>query len=442
MDRRRLLDRAIKKYRVQGKRRDLVRIPADVLATLSEGLEDGLRILPTGKIQARYRGADKKEVSRNFDTFVDAQKWRNQGLTNVVKGDWTNPRAGKVTIGDLFPVYLSEKNNIKASSRADIAYLWGTQVDVWANEQVGDIKPVHVAKWVRSLTAEGHSHSVVRRCVQILSGILDVAVEQEAIARNPVNYKVLTKHYPKQSLHAANPLSLDQLDALLTASSDHYRDMTEFLARTGLRMSEVRELRVKDLRLHGQSPAGQNFAKAPIVRVDRACVQVQVFEADGSPVTHVNSRGKTVNVYEEVVDTPKGGQVRSVPLTPRAVQLAKAAAKGKKTDDLLFTSTTGGRVSRRGFATSLSDAATRGAIETESGQAVTPHSLRDTFATQALLSNASVIAVSRALGHRDAVITLQRYAGLLPEDTENLRAGLTASEAAQTRKRTAKKRRN
>lgn len=421
MDRRRELDRAIKKYRVVGERRSLVRIPPDVLRTLNDGLYEGLRILPTGKIQSRYRGADKKEVSRNFDTIADARDWRDKGLSDVAKGDWTSPRAGKTTVGDLFPVYLANKGAVKASSRADIAYLWGEQVNVWKNEQVGNIKAVNVADWVRSLTASGHSRSVVRRCVLILGGILDTAVEHGAIAKNPIVYKSLGRLYPKASPHQANPLTLDQLDALVTSSSDHYRDLTEFLARTGLRMSEVRELRVKDLKLRGQSPAGRDYSKSPILRVDRACVRVQVFEADGTPVKRVMSTGKTVNVYEEVVDTPKSGQVRAVPLTPRAAVLAKAAAKGKAADDLLFTSTTGDRVGRRGFATSLTDAAARAGIETETGQPVTPHSLRDTFATQALLSNASVIAVSRALGHADAVVTLQRYAGLLPEDTENLR---------------------
>jgi len=437
-DRRSKRDKAIAAHSQQGERRTLVRIPADELRELNAGLPEGIRLLATGKYQARYRGADKKEVSKNFSTLGAARDWRVDGLARVAKGDWTNPQQGKKTVGEFYLVYLANKGAKKASTRADTAYLWQQQVDVWADRPVGSIKAADVAEWVRTLTAAAHSESVVRRCVLLLGGILDVAVEHEAIAKNPVDRSRLGNLYPSKSNHKANPLTLNQLDVLIEASSDHYRAMTEFIARTGLRMSEVRELRVKDLRLTGISPSKRNYATHPVLRVDRAVVNVQSFDANGKPLTRERN-GKTVNVYEDIIDTPKSGQQREVPLTPKAVQIAKAAAKGKQPEDLLFTSSTGGTVNRRGFATSLTDAVQRAGIETETGQAITPHCLRDTFATQALHSGASIIAVSRALGHADPSITLSRYAGLLPEDTDSLRAGLTAAEKAQTNKKSAKK---
>ena len=88
---------------------------------------------------------------------------------------------------------------------------------------------------------------------------------------------------------------------------------------------------------------------------------------------------------------------------------------------------------RRGFNTSLQDAAARGGVVTTSRQRITPHSLRDTFATHALAAG-SIKAVQHALGHATAAMTLDRYAGLLPEDTEALRTGLVAAEKA-SRKR-------
>jgi integrase len=90
-------------------------------------------------------------------------------------------------------------------------------------------------------------------------------------------------------------------------------------------------------------------------------------------------------------------------------------------------------VDRRGFNTSLQDAAARGGVVTTSRQRITPHSLRDTFATHALAAG-SIKAVQHALGHATAAMTLDRYAGLLPEDTEALRTGLVAAEKA-SRKR-------
>jgi integrase len=432
-DRRTKRERVIAASRVQGERRALVRIPADQLAELNADLPEGIRVLPTGRYQARYRGADKREVSHNFSTLADARDWRAKGLAEVAKGDWTNPRAGKETVEHYYRVHLANKGARKASTRGDLADLWDRQVDRWAAYAVAGVNATDVEDWVRGFTAAGYSVSTTRRCVLLLKGIMDEAVRHGAVARNPVDLPRLKTLYPPASQHEPSPLTLDQLDDLLEHSSRHFCDLTEFIARTGLRISEARELRVKDVHLTGSAPNGTDYGKQPMLAVDRACVDVVLRREDGTPVTRT-VRGKEVNVYVEVIDTPKSGK-RVVPLTPLAVAVAKRAIAGKSPDDLLFVNSLGARVNKRGYGTSLQDAAARAAIVTHTGQNVNPHSLRDTFATQALLSGASIKAVSKALGHVDAAMTLNRYSGLLPEDTEALRDGLAAAEARHARAR-------
>lgn len=433
MARRKALSRKelIERYSSPGQRRTLVRIPSDELAAFNETLPEGIRLISNGNYQARYRAPDKQEVSRNFDTLADAKDWRIKGLSQVAEGVWDNPRSGRETGEHFYKIHLASKATLKASSRDNIADLWNQQVSAWAKHSVGRITYIDVEEWVRDLTAGGYSRSYVRRCAHVLSGILEEAVKRDQLRKNPVVMKSLSKAFPKASQHEPNPLTLDQLDALVEHSSDHYAALTEFIARTGLRISEARELRVKDVLCSGKSPSGADYRKAPVLAVARGAVRVPERDQDGQPVVDEDSgRG----VYKEVIDTPKSG-ARRVPLTPRALGIAKQAMAGKNSDDLLFTNVRGGAVSKHGFGTSLSDAVARSGIETESGQSVTPHSLRDTFATQALLSGASVIAVSKALGHSNPTMTLTRYAGLLPEDTEALRAGLTAAEKAQKQRR-------
>jgi len=163
-----------------------------------------------------------------------------------------------------------------------------------------------------------------------------------------------------------------------------------------------------------------------MLSIDRACVTVKMRD-EKNKVMYQPDTPKVRIIWEDAIDTPKSGS-REVPLTPRAVVLFKQLIRGNGADELLFRNSDGNRVQHRGFSSSLKDACERAEIETVSGQNVTPHSLRDTFATNALLSRASIKAVQKAMGHSTPQMLLQRYVGLLPEDTETLRQGLTEAE--------------
>jgi integrase len=163
-----------------------------------------------------------------------------------------------------------------------------------------------------------------------------------------------------------------------------------------------------------------------MLSIDRACVTVKS-RGDDNKVMYQSDTPKVRIIWEDAIDTPKSGS-REIPLTPQAVALFKRLIRGEGTEELLFRNSDGNRVQHRGFSSALKDACERAEIETISGQNVTPHSLRDTFATNALLSGASIKAVQKAMGHSTPQMLLQRYVGLLPEDTETLRKGLTEAE--------------
>ena len=56
----------------------------------------------------------------------------------------------------------------------------------------------------------------------------------------------------------------------------------------------------------------------------------------------------------------------------------------------------------------------------------TPHDLRHTAASLAISVGANVKAVQRMLGHASAAMTLDIYAGLLPDDLDEVGARLDA----------------
>ena len=61
---------------------------------------------------------------------------------------------------------------------------------------------------------------------------------------------------------------------------------------------------------------------------------------------------------------------------------------------------------------------------------VTPHDLRHTAASLAISAGANVKAVQTMLGHASAVLTLDTYADLFPDDLEHVSTALDEARAA------------
>src|SRR4051812_33632843 len=74
-----------------------------------------------GRWRARYRDAAGKELARHFERKVDAQAWLDSVTTAVGTGTYVDPGRAKATVGELAPVWLAGKINLKPTSRARYA---------------------------------------------------------------------------------------------------------------------------------------------------------------------------------------------------------------------------------------------------------------------------------------------------------------------------------
>jgi hypothetical protein len=83
-----------------------------------------------GRWRARYRDAANREHARHFDRKVDAQAWLDSVTTAIGTGPGTyvDPDRGQATVGDLAPVWLAVKINLKPTSRARYADVLRTNV--------------------------------------------------------------------------------------------------------------------------------------------------------------------------------------------------------------------------------------------------------------------------------------------------------------------------
>lgn len=117
--------------------------------------------------------------------------------------------------------------------------------------------------------------------------------------------------------------------------------------------------------------------------------------------------------------TGKGGKTRLVPLGGYAVRALAAwltdgrpallaAARGRGDRHALFLNARGGALSRQGAWQILREAARRAGLPVTGAQAVSPHTLRHSYATHLLDGGADVRVVQELLGHA-SVTTTQLY---------------------------------
>ncbi len=180
-------------------------------------------------------------------------------------------------------------------------------------------------------------------------------------------------------------LSPTELKILLETCFEKFPDRYLFVltdASTGLRWGEITELRWKDF-----NPQSSQL------RISRG-----VWEGDPQ-------------------DSPKSEKSKRNVLIPESlrdllVQLRDVT--GARDEDLIFPSSTGKHIHHSNFYRDVWN----GLIEAAGVKPITFHGLRHTYATVMLSNGASILFVSKQLGHSDIQTTLKYYGHVLPEDAQ------------------------
>lgn len=356
------------------------------------------------RYRVRYRKPDGSQTDkRGFRTKKEAELFAASVTITKAQGDYVDPVAGRVTVGALGPKWLASRANLKESSLAAYRSAWKVHVEPkWGRWSVSAIEHSDVQEWIVWLgTAEGarkaKSPSLVRRCHDLLAGILDIAVKDKKIAANRARGVTKPRKVSREHIY----LSHGQVAELADEAGAHGVLVT-MLAYTGLRWGEMSALRVRDLdMLRGR------------VKVNRNAVYVE---------GHI------------VVGTPKTYQRREVPF-PRflAMDLARAC-EGKSPDELVFPDDHGDFLRTPSMRENSwwDKAIERAGLLPQ----MVPHDLRHTAASLAISAGANVKAVQRMLGHASAAMTLDTYADLFDDDLDSVAAAL---DVAATKARHAAK---
>ncbi|SFT60877.1 Site-specific recombinase XerD [Geodermatophilus amargosae] len=349
----------------------------------------------TTRYRARYRDPSGRQHERRFARKIDARRWLEEATSALVTHTWTAPERGRVTVAVWAEQWLSAQVGLKPSSRQRYASLLRAHIlPTWGAHRLADVRHADVATWVARTLECGFAPATVRQAHRVLSLLLDLAVRDGRIPRNPAQRVPL----PRVTRDEPRFLTRDEVERLADAAGED-GDIIRLLAYTGLRFGEMAALRVR--------------------RVDFLRRRLTIAES----VTEVAGQA--------VFGTPKTHQQRTVPLPELLVDTLSQRCAGKHRDDFLLTTSSGTVLRLRNWRRLVFDPAVRAVGLTD----VTPHDLRHTAASLAVASGASVKAVQRMLGHASAAMTLDVYSGLFDDDLSDLAARMDAAarEAASAR---------
>lgn len=358
------------------------------------------------RYRVRYRKPDKSQTDkRGFRTKKEAELFLASVTVSKATGEYIDPALGRIRITDLSAGWLAgKKSTLKPSTYRPVLSAWEQHVQgEWGTREVAKIQPSEVQQWVAQL-AETRSATTVARALGVLAGILDVAVGDRRIPRNPARGAKAPRKKPKPRVY----LNHDQVHRLAAASAHPALLLT--LAYTGLRWGEATALRMRNI----------NEVRRRLTVEENAVL--------AGAELHVG--------------TPKSHRKRTVPYPPFLGRLLAVEARGKGPADLLF----GDGISHLRLPNSqngwfaaavkrvqaedakvAAEAKARGDDALPVMPRVTPHDLRHTAASLAISSGANVKAVQRMLGHASAAMTLDTYADLFDDDLDAVADSLAAA---------------
>ncbi len=339
------------------------------------------------RYQARFRGDHGTETSRTFARKGDAERWLNDQLARLNRGEWVDPAAGRLTFGQYASQWLGQQPHRPSTAAATTSRLRCHLLPLLADRPLGSLRPSDIKALVATLSRT-LSPTTVEAVYRLLATILRSAVDDRHIASTPCRGVAL----PRPDGRRVEPLRGDEVAAIVDAMQPNLRAAAVAAAGLGLRQGELFGLTVDRVDWLRRS-----------VRVDRQLVTVAGVPPHLGPCK-----------------TPASVRTIPAPATVLEALTAHLQAHDEGPDRLLFSTRTASPVRRNLAAEAWRRAATRAGLPGSTGW----HELRHFYASLLIEAGESVKVVQARLGHKSATETLDTYGHLWPDNEEATRSAV------------------
>jgi integrase len=346
---------------------------------------------PDGTYRPRYRDENGKEHARHFKRKVDAQRWLDEQTAAMVRGDWVDPRSGRVTFAEFAEQWRTTQ---VVRPTTELAYERLLRRNVYprlGDRPLAAIRPSEIQSLVSWLSGAAEDHPAlaprtVRVTLSVTSAVFKSAVRDRRLVANPC----VGVRLPEVHKARVQPLLTTSVIALREAMPPRWCTAVVLGAGTGVRQGEMLGLTVDRI----------DFLRQQLL-VDRQLINLPGRAPYLAPVKTAAS-------------------VRTIPLPQTVVDALAAhlAACPAGPDGLVFVGDDGRPMLRSAW----SGRVWRPAVVTAGlDSSVTFHALRHYYASLLIRHGESVKTVQARLGHSSAAQTLDVYSHLWPDSDDRTR---------------------
>jgi len=328
------------------------------------------------RYRVRYRDPEGQSREKWLRTKAKAEKYARNVETDIDRGDYIDPQAGRITLGEWIAQHEATKTHRRPSTAArDESLIRNHVLPAFAHRQIKTITPIEVRSWVADLSAEGLAADTTRKAHQLLAGALEAAADDGLIPRNPAR-RVDLPRVERQEMRFLSPTEIGHL---ATTIDPRYRALVVTAAYSGCRFGELAALRVDRLDMLRRT-----------LRVEETLSEVKGKIIVGPPKTRAAVR--SITLPKIVID-----------------ELAQhLAAYPPGPDRLVFTGSSGGPVRSINFRSRVWAPAVRASV----GQPLRFHDLRHSHAALLVAARQHPKVIQERLGHSSIKTTLDVYGHL------------------------------
>jgi integrase len=333
-----------------------------------------------------YRDPEGKKRSMVHATRTDARNWALDREAEVRGGSYVDPRSGALTFAAWAERFLNDYR--KDPERVDHVrrVLRLHVLPYFGDIPLRDLTPRTVQAWVHTLEDQGRAAGSIRGYAQMLSMVLNAAVDDDLIPKSP--YRKID--LPGLGGDERRFLTPEEADRLIAELPDRYKALIVLALASGARWGE----------LTGLQRDRYNPLRGTIT------ITRSLHEHHTLPGIFALDEPKT----------PKSRRTIALPAHAVDVLNNHIDTYGTGRWDLIFAGPRGAPLARSHFRNRVF----RSACQAAGIAGLRFHDLRHTHASWLLSAGVPVTAVSRRLGHANVSMTLDVYSHVMPETDDLL----------------------
>ena len=369
-----------------------------------------IRRLPGGRWEWRHR-VDGRHLKRTFDRRADAVAHDAKVRADHARGvhvDATN----KTTVAEYFARWVDGRA-IRPGTRLMYQTLLHTHLAPLplGSRPLVKVKPSEVQAWARDRAAVVGPHTL-RRSVGVLRSAFATAMLDGLIARNPVQ-PITRMSLPKADKRKVVPLTVEQVQAWAAAADPRIRPMILAQAGLGLRIGELKALRLADV----------DFLRREVHITEQADVRT----GQRAPLKTPN--GRRVVPLPQVTAQVLAEHVRRCPPGPGGLVFTQAPEpvckpRGRSVPGVTRTRLAPGVWSAAKLWRLYHQAAEAAGLPERTAS----HALRHHYASVLLAAGESVLVVADRIGDSPDMV-LRVYGHVMPDREDTTRRAIDAAWA-------------